>query len=123
MDPNQLPEEVYKTLKLVTGILDQNQIKYWLGGGLFQLISQGRYEDIEKHFKDHDIDLHVLESQKNIVYEVFKADQALQNVNLYSAPSGKIVKISFKVNDVSVETPFLFHSSDDPNVIFYISWG
>ncbi len=120
---NNLPEEIQTALKLVTGILEQNQIKYWLGGGLFQLIIQDKYDSINENYKDHDIDLHILDSQKNVVFELLKNSPNLQDVNFYSAPSGKIVKIAFKVNGLSVETPILFGSPDDPNVVFYISWG
>ncbi len=117
-----LQQELYNALKLVIGLFDQNQIKYWLGGGLFQLISQNRFKDIETNYKIHDIDLHIQNSQKTVAYEALKSCRGVRELNIYPSAHREI-KIAFKIGDLSVETPFLFESLDDANVLFFISWG
>lgn len=120
---NNLPKEVYQALKLITEVFDKHSINYWLGGGIFQLISQNRYEELEKNFRDHDIDLHIYDSHKNMAFEALKACEDVQNVDFYPAPEGRIVKIAFNINNLRVECPLLFISLDDPNVVFFVSWG
>lgn len=119
---NNLPQKVQEALKLVTQLFDQRQIKYWLGGGLFQLIIQNRYAAITRDYKAHDIDLHILDSQSVSAFEALKACEDIKDLDIY--PSGyRNVKIAFKIGVLKIETPFLFESPDDTNVLFYISWG
>lgn len=119
---NILPQEVYLGLKLVTEIFNEYQIKYWLGGGLFQLISQNKFQDIEANYKNHDIDLHIQNSQKMIAYKALNSCPKIQELGIYPS-ANKEIKTAFKIGDLSFETPFLFESPDDANVFFYVSWG
>ena len=119
---NALPQELHKALKLVIQIFDQNKIKYWLGGGLLQLIIQNKYDSITKNYRNHDIDLHILSSQKTAAYKALKSCQDIKELGIYSSGFREI-KIAFKVRELCIETPFLFDSPDDANVVFFVSWG
>lgn len=119
---NNLPQEMYKALKLIIQVFDQNHIEYWLGGGLLQLIVQNKYDSIMKDYKNHDIDLHILSSQKTTAYEALKSCQDIKELQIYSSGFREI-KIAFKVGELRIETPFLFDSPDDTNVVFFVSWG
>lgn len=119
---NNLPQELRAALKLITEIFDRNGIRYWLGGGLLQLITQNKYDSITKSYKDHDIDLHIQDSQKTATYEALKSCGDVQELGIYPSAHREI-KIAFKLGSLRVETPFLFESPDDPNVVFFVSWG
>lgn len=119
---NNLPQDMYEALKLIVQIFDQNHIEYWLGGGLFQLIVQNKYDLLKKDYKNHDIDLHTLSSQKTTAYEALKFCQDIKELQIYSSGFREI-KIAFKVGELRVETPFLFDSPDDENVVFFVNWG
>lgn len=95
-------------------------VDYWLGGGLLRCLEEKKYKDINKKWKNHDIDFHV---------KMFNRPTIICNLDIlaskgYTCVYNNYRKLAF-CNKAGrrVEFPFLYPSKTDPRLVFFLGHG
>lgn len=119
---SDLPRNLVTILQKLVTVFETAKIDYWLGGGLYQLLEKKNFDSITLNWEKHDIDIHILEKDSDKVMDSLK-ENGYPNPTFYTSHSGESIKIAFEDSGILVETPFLFPSKHDGNVVYFISWG
>lgn len=114
---NKLPKLLVSAIKKTVLTFEKGNVEYWLGGGLYQLILEGRYKDIKKKWKNHDTDFHIWHRDKEKVKSILQ-QASFDEVRIYE-PN----KISFIYEGYRMECLWLFERDYTPGTVYFLSWG
>lgn len=113
-----LPEGLISILRECCGFFENDGIKYWLGGGLFQCIKEGRFDEIRQSWdkKEHDIDFYVMAS------DISRIKACASDLG-YEMVSDVSYKLALKKNGHSIEFIYIFSAPTDDRVVYFLGWG
>ena len=120
--PN-LPEGLLSILRECCEVFENNGIKYWLGGGLFQCIKEERFDEIQQSWehrteqgKGHDIDFYITAS------DIYGVKERFGDLG-YKVVSDAAHKLALRKNDQDVEFIYILPAPIDDRVVYFLGWG
>ena len=120
----QLPEDLVSILRECCGFLESNDIKYWFGGGLFQCIKEGRFNEVQyswehrtEHGKGHDIDFYIMAT------DILRVKERIRNLVDYKEIGNFSYKLALRKNDQDIEFIYIFPAPIDENVVYFLGCG
>jgi len=117
-----LPRQQFEIIKNFIKIFEELGVRYWLGGGLYNCIVKRDFQAITEAWNksEHDIDFHILSSDKEIIDNNIDRFQALGFIKdgrpfphkiVFSANRSKLNEIGR--DKLIVEFPYLFNGTND----------
>ena len=120
--PN-LPEGLLSIIRECCEVFENNGIKYWLGGGLFQCIKEERFDEIQQSWehrteqgKGHDIDFYITAS------DIYGVKERFGDLG-YKVVSDAAHKLALRKNDQDVEFIYILPAPIDDRVVYFLGWG
>ena len=122
-----LPDGLVSILRECCEFFENNGIRHWLGGGLFQCIKEGRFDEIQQSWehrtergKGHDVDFYITASD---IYRVKERVEDLVRGLDYKIVSDDPHKLVLRKNSQEIEFVYIFPAPVDNKVVYFLGWG